>query len=356
MLASLNLDSSLQAADQQQVHMTSPSDNSPSSLTKRMMNKASNLLNPASATDRDGQLSPTPHSSSQGGSGHRRRGSDVSASIGHLVSRAKSVTSKAGRRQKGRTRSDASSDRPAFHRSAPGDRPSFRHEEYPRSPSTELLDVNGSDQAGGEADDDLKVPALLQQGTPMRKISAKKNKTIVCRLDADLGQILWESKKSGISECAFVSNSSIVPDCGLRSVTIENIKEIRSGEETRFYREQLNYASSYEERWITIIYISDGKYKTLHVVPFTDDVFQMWDSTLRRLYSLRQDLMSGLGNMERRQMVWERHYWKGADSSQDERLSFEEVEMMCKRLNIKTPRSDLLNRFMVSVTSSPDIY
>lgn len=130
-------------------------------------------------------------------------------------------------------------------------------------------------------------------------------------------------------------------------VTIENIKEIRSGPETRYYREQFKIAASFEERWLTLIYITDGKYKTIHMVAFTSDVFRMWNTTLRKLYSLRQDLMTGLGNMERRQMVWEKQYWKDADQSGDQKLDFEEVEAMCKRLNINSPRTDLLNRFMV---------
>jgi hypothetical protein len=46
---------------------------------------------------------------------------------------------------------------------------------------------------------DVKVPLLLQRGTPMTKVSKKKTKTIVFRIDADEGCILWESKKSGIS-------------------------------------------------------------------------------------------------------------------------------------------------------------
>lgn len=102
-------------------------------------------------------------------------------------------------------------------------RPSFRHENYPRrhpimqqSPqSSQSLSQEPPSGAPASAppsqtitgpepdpDDmfDIKVPALLQQGTPMLKVSAKKIKSRVFRLDADLGQIQWESKKSGVSE------------------------------------------------------------------------------------------------------------------------------------------------------------
>lgn len=47
---------------------------------------------------------------------------------------------------------------------------------------------------------DVRVPALLQNGTPMLKVSAKRQKVLTFRLDADLGQIQWPSKKTGIGE------------------------------------------------------------------------------------------------------------------------------------------------------------
>lgn len=128
------------------------------------------------------------------------------------------------------------------------------------------------------------------------------------------------------------------------------------GADARYYREQFKIAPDAEPRWLTIIYICDGKYKTLHLVAYTPDVFQMWAVTLRRLYALRQELMGGLGNIERRQRVWERHYWKGADESGDQRLAFDEVEKMCRRLNIHSSRDDLYKRFAVSSTSFFIIY
>ena len=134
-------------------------------------------------------------------------------------------------------------------------------------------------------------------------------------------------------------------DRSLSVVAFENIKEIRSGPETRYYREQFQCPPDYEERWITIIYITDSNYKTLHIVANTKDAFNCWDSTLRSLYAVRKDLMSGLGHIEKRQLVWERRYWKGADDSGDEKLNFEEIEHMCMRLNIRFSKDELRNRF-----------
>lgn len=134
------------------------------------------------------------------------------------------------------------------------------------------------------------------------------------------------------------------------TVPIENIKELREGADARFYRQQFQIAPTFEDRWLTIVYVLDGRYKTLHLLAPTRDVFQMWDLTLRRLYAIRQKLMTGLGHSEVRQAVWEKQFWKG-DSGTDQRLEFEEVERMCRRLNINPSSEDLLRRFKVDTPS-----
>ncbi|KAG6916583.1 hypothetical protein DXG01_006232 [Tephrocybe rancida] len=173
---------------------------------------------------------------------------------------------------------------------------------------------------------DVTVPKLLQQGTQMTKVSSKKRRPSVFRLDPDIGQIIWEGKQH-------------------RIIPIENIKELRSGSDARYYREQFQLAAEYEDRWLTIVYILDGAYKTLHLIAPSRDIFRMWDTTLRRLHAIRKELMSGLGNIEMRQAIWEKHYWKGADEEQDQKLMFDEVEKLCRRLNINSSPSELQRLF-----------
>lgn len=98
---------------------------------------------------------------------------------------------------------------------------------------------------------------------------------------------------------------------------------------------------------MTVIYLVDAKYKYLHVVALADDVYQMWLVTLRHLYALRQELMSGVGNLERRQRAWERLYWKSADNRGDAKLAWPEVKKLCLRLNVHAPEADLKKRFKV---------
>ncbi|KDR75207.1 hypothetical protein GALMADRAFT_157070 [Galerina marginata CBS 339.88] len=188
-------------------------------------------------------------------------------------------------------------------------------------PTTAVVDLSSSPAIGN-----VRVPQLLQQGTPMTKVSLKKHKKFVFRLDADLGQIVWESKKHKI-------------------IPIENIKEIRSGDDARYYREQFQLSQDYQDRWLTLSYLLDGNYKTLHLIAATTDVFRMWDRTLRELHAIRLELMRGLGNVEMRQALWEKHYWKGADEESDQKLTFEEVEKLCRRLNINSNGEDLLRLF-----------
>lgn len=131
-------------------------------------------------------------------------------------------------------------------------------------------------------------------------------------------------------------------------VPIENIKEIRSGEDARYYRQQFQLSKDYQDRWLTIIYLLDGNYKTLHLIPATKGVFRIWDKTLRELHAIRQELMRGLGNGEMRQALWEKHYWTGADEG---RLTFDEVEKLCRRLNINSNHEDLFRLFKVVFVS-----
>lgn len=170
------------------------------------------------------------------------------------------------------------------------------------------------------------VPLLLREGVHMTKVSPGKQKSYIFKLDPDQGQIIWQSKK-------------------LRIIPIENIKELRFSSDARYYRQQFQLAQDYEDRWITIIYILNGAYKTLHLISSTKDVFCMWCLTLRKLYAIRQELMTGLGNEEIRHAIWEKQYWTASDESSDQKLHFEEVEKLCRRLNVNTSTEELKRLF-----------
>lgn len=73
----------------------------------------------------------------------------------------------------------------------------------------------------------------------------------------------------------------------------------------------------------------------------------MWGITLRKLYAIRQELMTGLGNEEIRHAIWEKQYWTASDESSDQKLHFDEVEKLCRRLNVNTSTEELKRLFQV---------
>lgn len=134
------------------------------------------------------------------------------------------------------------------------------------------------------------------------------------------------------------------------AVPIEAIMEIRTGSDARYYREHFKLPEEMEERWMTVVYILDGTYKTLHIVADTLDVFRLWETSLRKIYAIRQGLMTGRGSAELRQTVWERQYWKDADEGGDHVLGFEDVQRLCLRLNANLTEKELREVFQVRIS------
>lgn len=128
-------------------------------------------------------------------------------------------------------------------------------------------------------------------------------------------------------------------------VQIENIKELRSGSDARYYRQQFGLGQETETRWLTIIYVIGAGYKTLHLLSPNAQQHQMLDITLRRLQAIREELKDGFCSLEMRQAIWEKQYWKFSDEEKDQKLSFHDVEKMCRRLNLDPPRGELKRRF-----------
>jgi phosphatidylinositol phospholipase C, delta len=63
--------------------------------------------------------------------------------------------------------------------------PSYHRPQYPSLPSYDMTDVS--------------VPLLLQHGTPMTKVSSKRQKKFLFRVDPEQGQIVYESSRTKIS-------------------------------------------------------------------------------------------------------------------------------------------------------------
>ena len=53
----------------------------------------------------------------------------------------------------------------------------------------------------------------------------------------------------------------------------------------------------------------------------------------------------GLSSAERAQTIWERHHWKGADTSGDGKLDLNEAKLLCRRLNLSGGDHEVKKRF-----------
>jgi len=126
---------------------------------------------------------------------------------------------------------------------------------------------------------------------------------------------------------------------------VEQIKELRTGKAARMYREQLRVQPEHEERWLTIIYSAMGKYKTLHLVAPTKDIFDEWISAIERMWSSKTEEADDLPQLQRKTHQWLKTHWLDADKNADSKLGYEEIVRLCHRLNINFSRKEIRQRF-----------
>ena len=165
------------------------------------------------------------------------------------------------------------------------------------------------------------VPAIFIEGMPMLRITRKKARQRHFSLDLELSQLRWNTKASS-------------------SLRIENIREIRCCAEARIYRQQFKISIETEDKWITVIYTDrEGKLKALHFISPTAEIAKLWKITLERCYVLRTELLGGIGFLRHNYRELIRHHFNESDAraveaGKGKALNFQEVEILCKRLNV----------------------
>ena len=73
----------------------------------------------------------------------------------------------------------------------------------PESHSNDPIHPGAPDLPDHPQASDMVIPDVLQKGTLMTKVSERAKKRVVFRIDPDEGQILYKSKKGGISRSEF---------------------------------------------------------------------------------------------------------------------------------------------------------
>ncbi|KAK9383500.1 PLC-like phosphodiesterase [Kockiozyma suomiensis] len=185
---------------------------------------------------------------------------------------------------------------------------------------------SSSSQPTKEDDGPPEVPDSLLKGVPLLRITRRKRIQYSFLLDAHSGTLAWDSKtKKGM-------------------IAIDSIKEIRVADDARNYREEFKISAEHENLWITILYTTDKKLKGLHLIALSKDSFDQFVRTLRRLLKYRQDMMSSL-SIPGEQFV--NVHWPAFITKEEgeERLSFEGVEKLARRLHVNCSKTYLRQKF-----------
>ncbi|KAL7424581.1 hypothetical protein Q5752_000265 [Cryptotrichosporon argae] len=161
--------------------------------------------------------------------------------------------------------------------------------------------------AGGD------VPAALERGVPMLKVSSKKIKQIIVRLSGTA--ITWASANSG-------------------RVEIRQIREIRLGQSPTSapLPSPSAGASAGAARWVTLVYTRGSAWKVVHLVALTDDVYELWARTLRALVRATADrLVADIPAADDPDLVFVRQLWPAGASTVD----WPTARRLCEQLGLE---------------------
>ncbi|WVO17861.1 hypothetical protein L204_105559 [Cryptococcus depauperatus] len=129
-------------------------------------------------------------------------------------------------------------------------------------------------------DDVSAIPFQLVMGVPMLKISSRKIKQVIIKINN--GCILWSSKRDS-------------------RVPIGDIRDLRLGRPpTDMYN---------SNRWITVVFVRAQQLKVLHMIALTDNVYHMWVKTLKELVSITLDRQVTDIVPTDPDMLWIRQLW-----------------------------------------------
>ena len=190
--------------------------------------------------------------------------------------------------------------------------------------SRRATDVSSSSPVYGAAPT---LPWVLQQGTCLTKVSRKKKKIRNFRLDFESAKIYWD------------------PSSQSKQLYIDDVRELRFGEDARHYREEFHIPDSLASRWFSIIYSdpdrSKGRsIKAMHLIAPDDYVFHLWTTTLEEISRNRIAFMTGLAasGEESTRALWvkemNRKFSNRSRRERDEKVDLNDVKRICRCMHI----------------------
>ena len=170
------------------------------------------------------------------------------------------------------------------------------------------------------------ISAVLQAGTWVTKYSKKNNKKrIKIWLDPNAARVCWHSTKPA------------------KSFFIDDVRELRVGQDSRNARDDAQIPDDYESRWMTIVYEpperSKGRtIKTMHLVMDSDDVVTWWTDALNTVARERIEIMNALSTSTEKSekgmlMAWKQAMARNGPDA-DEVFNLDDAKWFCRRLEI----------------------
>ncbi|KAL1882989.1 hypothetical protein VTK73DRAFT_511 [Phialemonium thermophilum] len=181
------------------------------------------------------------------------------------------------------------------------------------------------------------IPLSLLRGTWVFKLSKKRNpKPIFLVLDADNAKIYWDKNRAS------------------KSVYLDDIQGIRTGDDLSQYRRDFNAPELYEMRGFSLIVSSPERSKgskMIHLVAKDEQTLSLWTTTIEAISKHRQEFATSLMAFNDKAI---RSYWQSEVSKlfgdkphavEEECIDFAAVERLCRNLHIHVSSSTLLEKF-----------
>nr|GAT55065.1 predicted protein [Mycena chlorophos] len=162
---------------------------------------------------------------------------------------------------------------------------------------------------------------ILTSGVELTKINSISSKATLFRVDEPRGLIIYESSKHV-------------------EIATEDIREIRTGSDAQHYCQLMGFTTAELDRWMSVVYVANGQYKTLHILAPNPDVLLRFECIIRKLNTIRAGLAASLNDTLMRESVWDAQYFE-LGAGQDSQLSLDELQSLCIRLNAHISRSEL---------------
>lgn len=185
------------------------------------------------------------------------------------------------------------------------------------------------------------ISAVLEQGTWVTKVTTKKTKRIKIWLDPDSARVCWHT-----------SNPT-------KSFFIDDVREIRTGEDTRNARDDVQIPDDQEGRWITIVYDaperSKGRViKTMHLMTPDSYITNLWADALNKVTRERIEVMNALSSSTEKSERSMGLAWRQAMSRKgpgaEEMFTLDDARHLCRKLEINCSDSTVRTHFTRSDT------